>query len=167
MKGRRDDPRPLITAGTVLGMGLGGFLDGIVFHQILQLHGMLSAIYPPTTVVHIELNMLWDGLFHALTWCLTVAGIVLLWRAARWAQEPWAARAVAGAALMGWGLFNVVEGTLNHFALQVHHVVEQRGLSIWDGAFLGFGVALVVIGALLVRSSPALVPPRKVYDPYA
>ena len=34
--------RPLVTAGTVLGIGMGGFVDGILFHQILQLHNMLS-----------------------------------------------------------------------------------------------------------------------------
>ena len=30
------------TAGIVLGIGLGGFFDGIVLHQILQWHHMLT-----------------------------------------------------------------------------------------------------------------------------
>ena len=57
--------RPLIAAGTLLGIGMGGFVDGILFHQILQVHNMLSAKYPPTTLVNAEINMVWDGLFHA------------------------------------------------------------------------------------------------------
>jgi uncharacterized membrane protein len=35
--------RPLIAAGTALGIGMGGFVDGIVLHQLLQVHNMLSA----------------------------------------------------------------------------------------------------------------------------
>jgi uncharacterized membrane protein len=65
------DRRPLIAAGTLLGVGMGGFVDGILFHQILQLHNMLSAKYPragvavATALVNVEVNMFWDGLFHA------------------------------------------------------------------------------------------------------
>jgi len=38
--------RPLIAAGTALGIGMGGFVDGIVLHQLMQVHNMLSAKYP-------------------------------------------------------------------------------------------------------------------------
>ena len=44
----RTNRRPLIAAGTLLGIGMGGFVDGIVFHQLLQIHNMLSAKYPTT-----------------------------------------------------------------------------------------------------------------------
>ena len=67
--------RPLIAAGTTLGIGLGGFVDGIVFHQLLQLHNMLSDWLPKTTIPNVEVNMFWDGVFHALTWIVTVAGL--------------------------------------------------------------------------------------------
>jgi uncharacterized membrane protein len=72
------NPRPLVSAGTLLGIGMGGFVDGIVFHQILQTHNMLSARRPPDTVVNIEINMVWDGLFHAFTWLTTALGLLLL-----------------------------------------------------------------------------------------
>jgi uncharacterized membrane protein len=148
------DRRPLVTAGTVLGIGLGGFVDGIVFHQILQLHNMLSAIHPPTSVVNLELNMVWDGLFHAFTWLATLAGVALLWRAAPSAAEPWAGRTLVGAGLIGWGLFNGVEGVIDHFVLGIHHVVERLGLSVWDWAFLASGAVLVALGVALVRGAP-------------
>ena len=31
------NPRPLLAAGALLGIGMGGFVDGILFHQILQI----------------------------------------------------------------------------------------------------------------------------------
>ena len=39
-----------LRAGVVLGIGLGGFVDGIVLHQIAQWHNMGSAFLPPTTM---------------------------------------------------------------------------------------------------------------------
>ena len=35
-------------AGVVLGLGLGGFVDGITLHQIMQWRNMGSAVLPPT-----------------------------------------------------------------------------------------------------------------------
>ena len=62
----KDVTRPR-APGILLGIGLGGFVDGIVLHQILQWHHMLTSEgdYPPTTVAGLETNTLWDGLFHA------------------------------------------------------------------------------------------------------
>ena len=53
--------------GLLLGVGLGGFVDGIVLHQILQWHHLLTSegSYPATTVAGLEANTLADGLFHA------------------------------------------------------------------------------------------------------
>src|SRR5690606_1179265 len=76
------DRRPLLSSGFLLGVGMGGFVDGILFHQIFQLHNMLSNRLFPDTVVNLEINMFWDGLFHAFTWIVTAVGIALLWRAA-------------------------------------------------------------------------------------
>src|SRR5438270_6718531 len=100
---------PLIRAGTVLGIGMGGFVDGILFHQILQLHNMLSNVVGRDTLVNEQINMFWDGLFHAFTWCMTAFGIYLLWKVSRRAGAP-SGRRVIGSLLLGWGLFNVVEG---------------------------------------------------------
>ena len=47
----------------ILGLGLGGFVDGIVLHQVLQWHHMLTATgdHPMTTVAGLESNTLADG----------------------------------------------------------------------------------------------------------
>ena len=60
--------KPLIRAGIFLGIGMGGFFDGIVLHQLLQVHSMLTAKVPKDTIANVEINMFWDGMFHALTW---------------------------------------------------------------------------------------------------
>lgn len=154
MKMRHED-RPLLSAGLVLGVGMGGFVDGIVFHQIFQLHNMLSARRPADTLTNLEINMVWDGLFHLLTWTVTLVGIGLLFRAARAPGVNWSARLLTGGMLAGWGLFNVVEGLIDHFLLGVHHVVERLGLSIWDYAFLASGVLLIILGLGLAGSGKA------------
>ena len=152
--------RPLISAGLILGIGMGGFVDGILFPQILQLHNMLSARRPPTTVVNIEINMVWDGLFHAFTWLTTAVGLFMLFRAGHRRDVPWSGRTLFGSMLAGWGLFNLVEGLVDHVILQVHHVVERMGLSVWDWLFLASALILMIVGRLIMRAAhqPAEAP---------
>ena len=60
----------------VMGLGLGGFIDGIVLHQILQWHHMLmgeNGGEPMATVAGLETNTLVDGFFRLATWILAVA----------------------------------------------------------------------------------------------
>lgn len=144
--------KPLVTAGIFLGIGLGGFVDGIVLHQLLQTHNMLSARIPPTTIPNIEINMFWDGLFHAVTWLMTSAGLALLWRAgARRDEVPWSGKALVAALFLGWGLFNLVEGVIDHHILHLHHVVERLGVSVFDYAFLASGVIFILGGWFTIR----------------
>jgi uncharacterized membrane protein len=143
---------PLVAAGILLGTGLGGFVDGIVLHQILQWHNMLSARIPPTDLVDMKVNMLWDGLFHAFTWCMTAVGLGLLWRATQRSDVPRSTPTFVGALLLGWGLFNVIEGVVDHHVLGLHHVHPGAGELAWDLAFLGFGAALCLAGALSIHA---------------
>ncbi|MET4108007.1 DUF2243 domain-containing protein [Hymenobacter sp. UYP22] len=144
---------PLLAAGLLLGAGLGGFLNGIVLHQMLQWHNMLSNQLPPDTLVAAKVNMYWDGVFHAAVWVLTAVGLRLLWAAGHRADVPWSGRTLVGGLLLGWGLFNVVEGLIDHTILGLHHVNEYADSKLpWDLAFLGFGVALLLVGYLLVRA---------------
>jgi uncharacterized membrane protein len=112
-----------VGAGSVLlGLGLGGFFDGIVLHQILQWHHMLSAVKPIDTVRGLEINTLGDGLFHLGTYSLTVAGLVLLWRRLHQQHRQVPPVTLIGGLLLGWGVFNLVEGLVDHHILQIHHV---------------------------------------------
>lgn len=145
---------PVRTAGLVIGIGMGGFADGILFHQILQLHNMMSARIPNDEIVGAKINMAWDGFFHAGVWLVTAIGIWLLWQAGGRADVRWSARTMNGAMLLGWGLFNLVEGLLDHHILELHHVYERAGLSLWDYLFLAWGAAMILAGWLLIRDRP-------------
>jgi uncharacterized membrane protein len=145
--------RPLTAAGTVIGIGMGGFVDGILFHQILQVHNMMSARIRTDTLVGAKVNMVWDGLFHACVWIATAIGIAMLWSAVRRSDVLLSGKALFGSMLLGWGLFNLVEGVIDHHILNLHHVYEPMGRSVWDYVFLAFGLALAATGWLMIRDA--------------
>ena len=132
-----------------------------MFHQLLQVHSMLSApgYFPKTGVddrtalVNTQINMLGDGLFHAVTWSMTLLGVGLLWAAAGRADVPRSTRTLAGAMLLGWGLFNAVEGVIDHHILHVHHLTEGPSHLVWDVLFLLSGVGLALAGVLVMGRS--------------
>jgi uncharacterized membrane protein len=152
--------RPTVTArpsrapGLLLGIGLGGFVDGIVIHQLLQWHHMVSHVEgsPMTTLEGLELNTLADGLFHLLAWACVLAGSLLTvaqWRRGRLAPS-WSFH--LGLLVAGWGLFNLVEGVVDHHLLQLHHVRDDLGGPlVWDLGFLAVSLVLVASGWALHR----------------
>jgi uncharacterized membrane protein len=153
-KDRATSTRPLVVAGFLLGAGLGGFIDGIVFHQLLQWHNMLSARLPTDTLLHAKINMFWDGVFHAAVWLMTVAGLWCLFRAGHRRDVAWNGHTLLGGMGLGWGAFNLIEGLINHQILKLHHVIDAAS-DPWpaDLAFLASGVALLALGAWGVRRS--------------
>ena len=156
--GERPPPR---TSGLLFGLGLGGFVDGILLHQILQWHHMLSDVpgRSMTTLAGLEVNTLADGFFHVVTWVFVLAGSVSAlsaWRAGRLAPS-W--RFHFGLVVSGWGAFNLVEGLLDHQVLGVHHVRDDLGGPLsWDLGFLAIGAALVVVGWLVHRAGARAMP---------
>ncbi|MCA1663501.1 MAG: DUF2243 domain-containing protein, partial [Myxococcales bacterium] len=141
---------PMVSAGIVLGVGMGGFVDGILLHQILQWHNMLSSRVPPLDLVTMKYNMVWDGLFHAFTWMATAIGLVLLWRAGARRDIDRSTPRFVGALAFGWGLFNFVEGAIDHQLLGLHHVHGEVNRNAWDLGFLVLGLALMGAGAILI-----------------
>ncbi len=160
--------QPLRAPGIVLGIGLGGFLDGIVLHQVLQWHHLLSSTdsdnagiryYPVDTVEGLRMNTLWDGAFHVVTWLSVLAGLALL--QSRMTSTPartWRSGSLWGWILVGWGGFNLVEGLLDHHLLGIHHVRGGPHQLWWDLGFLALGAALVAAGLLVQRRAGADVP---------
>ena len=144
------------SAGILLGLGLGGFFDGIVLHQVLQWHHMLtSAGYPADSVRNLEVNTLWDGLFHATTYVFALLGLILLWRTAHRTHVRWSGKLLAGTILMGFGIFNLVEGIIDHHILGIHHVnetVAREQWIYWDVGFLAWGAAMLIGGWALYRA---------------
>jgi uncharacterized membrane protein len=148
-------PRPSLAPAVVLGIGFGGFLDGIVMHQLLQWHHMVSAegCCPGNSLAGLEDNTTADGVFHVVTWLVAFAGSLLTVRAWRDGSlaPPWLAH--AGALLTGWGIFNLLD-SLNHFVLGLHHIRDDLdGPLGWDLGFLAFALALIALGQAISRAA--------------
>jgi uncharacterized membrane protein len=143
---------PRLTAGIVLGIGLGGFVDGIALHQIAQWHNMGSAVLPPTSMEAMRRNMVWDGLFHSVTWIVTLIGVYML-RTDTHAEQTPRIPAFTGQLLFGWGAFNLTEGVIDHHLLNLHHVKDLPvHVPFYDWVFLAIGgLGLLAIGWLLMR----------------
>lgn len=148
--------KPLILAGICLGIGLGGFFDGIVLHQILQWHHMLSDVKPLTNRSNIDLNVLADGMFHVFDYVMTIVGVVLLWKVAKRDDVPWSSKTFFGSILIGIGLFDFVEGLIDHQILGVHHVKPGPNEFAWDMGFLALGLSLILIGWVISRNPKAV-----------
>ncbi|HEU5063614.1 MAG TPA: DUF2243 domain-containing protein [Solirubrobacterales bacterium] len=153
---RRRDTPPLLPS-LLLGIGLGGFLDGIVLHQILQWHHILTdeGCCPASTVGGLEDNTLADGIFHLATWIAVMAGTLLAICAWQRGELAPPRRSHLGGLLLGWGLFNLVEGLVDHHLLGLHHVRDDLGAPLgWDLGFLTFGALLALAGWALIRQRP-------------
>ncbi len=150
---REPSRRRLIVAAILLGLGLGGFFDGIVLHQILQWHHMVSTPTPPNTLANLELNTLGDGVFHAATWVLTVTGVFTLMASDGARHDDGGGSTLMGGMLVGWGLFNTVEGVIDHHIIGLHHVRPGPNESLYDVGFLVWGLIMLAIGAWLIRST--------------
>ena len=139
--------------GIVLGFALGGFFDGILLHQILQWHHLLSLV---PGLADMRLQVLWDGYFHALMYVIAAVGLVGLWRAHRSGQEGWG-RPLFGAILIGFGVWHVVDSVASHWVLGIHRIkLDSPDPLVWDLIwFTAFGVVPLLIGFLLLRGRPA------------
>ena len=160
-------PPSLAAPGIVLGVGLGGFVDGILLHQLLQWHHMLTstnsdnigvAYYPRDTVHGLEINTVWDGVFHTFTWVMVLTGLALLYARVQHSRgRVWTARALWGWVFVGWGVFNLVEGVVDHHLLAIHHVRSGPHQLSWDLGFLALGALLVLAGWLWQRGATFVV----------
>jgi uncharacterized membrane protein len=157
-----EQPRSLALPGIFLGIGFGGFVDGILLHQLLQWHHMLTSTntdrvgipyYPRDSVHGLEVNTLWDGIFHVFTWLMILVGMSMLFtRVQRGRGQVWKRRALWSWMLVGWGMFNIVEGLVDHQVLGIHHVRSGEHQFAWDMGFLALGALLVLCGWLLSRA---------------
>lgn len=157
-----DQERRYNVGGLLLGVGLGGFVDGIVLHQLFQWHHMLTSTgdHPATTLAGLEVNTLWDGLFHVSAWVATLVGVLLVGTATG-APYRNPGRRLIGLLMIGWGGFNLVEGVVDHHVLTIHHVRDDVGAPVgWDLGFLALG-ALLVLGGLALTGRGREHPRRR------
>lgn len=146
------DTLPVKAPGLILGIGLGGFFDGIFLHQIFQLHHMFSGRITPDTVPGLRMNTLGDGFFHTVTWLAVLVGLGLLYsRVTHARRQVWGSAVLWGSMLSGWGWFNLVEGLIDHQILGIHHVYADANQFLWDMLFLASGMIFILAGGVIAR----------------
>ncbi len=138
----------MITIGSfVLGFGFMGAMDGIIFHQLLQWHSVVMQTDRAGQIAS-------DGVFHFAVTITLVVGGILLWLAGNPKDLTSGVRKLIGGFLLGMGVFNLVEGIINHHLLQIHRVKPgDANALLYDLAFLALGLVLVIVGQLINRSS--------------
>jgi uncharacterized membrane protein len=138
--------------GILLGFALGGFFDGILLHQILQWHHLLSLV---EGVVDLRVQVLWDGYFHALMYVLAAIALWGLWRSRLRADVASVSRLPAALAI-GFGLWHIVDAVASHWVLGIHRIkVDSPSPLLWDLIwFSAFGVLPLILGRLSLRRPP-------------
>lgn len=144
---------PWIRAGCILGLGLGAFFDGILFHQILGWHHMIcrTETCQPATVAELQRQNTEDGFFLLGALLLTIFGVILLFRATRQPVPLELGNVFSGAVLVGWGSFIFLEGLINHQLLGLHHVLPGNHQFLFDMLYLGCGLLFATLGWIMVR----------------
>ena len=138
--------RHLSRSGYFLGFALGGFFDGILLHQILQWHHLLSAI----NADDLRFQVAADGYFHGLMYVIAGVG---LWMLATSSQGS--PRLLLANVLIGFGVWHVVDSVLSHWLLGIHRIRMDSGDPLfWDLLwFAAFGLVPLVLGVLMRRRS--------------
>ena len=113
---------------------------------------MVTSVRPATNLSNLQANTLGDGLFHLGTWTLTVIGIVLLWRSGERSDVPWSPKIFGGSLLLGAGLFDCIEGLIDHQILGIHHVKPGLNQLAWDIGFLTLGAILALVGWTILQN---------------
>ena len=143
----------VIAGGLALGLGLGGFVDGIVLRQILQWHHLRTGREPASSLEALERHVVGDGYSNLFALAAVVIGISLLARAISFG-DWWPRGALWGLIMAGWGWFVVLEGIVAHHVLGIHHVRDDIPETFrWDVGLLALGAVLVLGGWALTRRS--------------
>ena len=140
-------------SGYLLGFGLGGFFDGILLHQILQWHHLLSLV---EGVGDLGNQVVMDGLFHGLMYIIAAIGLILLWRSRGEFSAPEAGRLLFADVLLGFGMWHVLDSVLSHWVLGIHRIkLDSPNPLVWDLIwFAAFGLLPLLLCVLLRRGAP-------------
>jgi uncharacterized membrane protein len=140
-------------ASLVLGLALGGFFDGILLHQVLEWHHLLSNL---DAVSDLRTQILADGLFHLLMFVLAVGALLALGR--RWGAtgHESGGRTLLAGALYGFALWHVIDAVAFHWLMGLHRVrVDVPDPLFWDLLWLAvFGAVPFLIAHWLRRKPP-------------
>jgi uncharacterized membrane protein len=139
-------------AGYALGFAMSGFFDGILLHQVLQWHHLLSGLQP-ARFADLRVQIMADGLFHAAMYLVAAAGLYMLYRARADLSLPRGGRRLLANFWIGFGAWHVLDAVLSHWVLRIHRIrMDSANPLAWDLAWLFlFGVIPLLIGWRLRR----------------
>ena len=147
-----------VLTGVLLGIGIAGFVDESVFHQLLQWHNFYWATDQQGRILS-------DGLFHIVSTLILLWGALRLWRN-RAARTPSRSGRLLAGILIGAGGFNTYDGVVQHLILHLHlvneHVCSSPGnpnnsiLTCRDDipyevVWIAVGAAVLIAGLVLLR----------------
>lgn len=153
-----DPPSPrsrrLRAAAFLLGVGFGGLFDGILLHQVLQWHHLLSGLQGEV-YGDLRVQVMADGLFHALMYLIASAGVVQLARSGEGLRAPGAARVLVVGFLYGFGAWHVADSVLSHWLSGIHRIrMDVPNPLFWDLLWFAlFGIVPLVAGFVLRRGT--------------
>ena len=88
-----------------------------------------------------------DGLFHLLVTIFVFLGAYCLWK-----SDSYGGFSVFwGGLILGGGVFNLVEGIVDHHILQIHHVRYGVNQFAYDIAFDILGLVMIIFGWFLYK----------------
>lgn len=137
-----------MVATTLIGIGLMGAVDEIIFHQILSWHHFYDRATPVIGLVS-------DGLLHSAELIFLILGSFMLSNLR--SQHVFSSRAGWAGLFLGLGAFQLFDGLIDHKVLRLHQI--RYGVDIlltYDVMWNAVGAVLLLVGLVLaarVRTS--------------
>ncbi len=141
-----------ILAGVLIGIGVAGFLDETVFHQLLHWHHF----YDRSTT---SVGLVSDGFFHAGSWLCIVVGLFLFADLQR--RGTTVPKRVTAGAFLGWGGFQVYDGLVQHKLLRLHQIRYSVDVLAYDVVWNVLGALGIAIGVVLLFGTARSVDERR------
>jgi len=126
-----------------------GVFDGILLHQILQWHHLLSAL-ESDPFRDLRTQILADGIFHALMYAVMAIGLWKLWQTRKEFSEPRADHFLFANVLIGFGVWHMLDGVASHWLTGIHRIrPDSDNPLFWDLLFFIGGIVCTIIGIML------------------
>lgn len=153
MKAHHDEvgrlqPGRSVSSALLIGIGLMAAVDEIIFHQLLAWHHFYDRATPAFALFS-------DGLLHSLELIALVAGFFLLSELR--ARHTLVPKSAWAGLFLGAGGFQLFDGIIDHKLLRLHQIRYVDNLLVYDIVWNLAGLVLLIIGAMLLRRSRAVL----------
>jgi uncharacterized membrane protein len=139
-----DATRRSIMAGALMGVGVAGFVDETVFHQLLHWHHFYDRSTPSWGLIS-------DGIFHAVSWFCVVGGLFLFADLRR--RRVWHKTSHLAGFCLGLGVFQLYDGTIQHKWWHLHQIRYHVATLPYDLVWNVIAAMVIALGvALLLRA---------------